>query len=174
MKAKLKNLLTGEIIDVYSTTDSVDSSYGLECWVDGKGNSYGQCQFGAPTGFELVECDTDPAQFINPGFVKNYFSALGKKGGSSRTPAKKSASAANLDAARKAGKTGGWPKNRPREYYTADRGTHTIIDKFTSKKAASQAIKGYLIEDRELSKDGTAKYDESFYVILDFEKNEII
>jgi len=54
MKTKLRNLLTGEIIDVHSTTDSPDSSYGFECWVDDNGNSYGQCQFGAPFGFELV------------------------------------------------------------------------------------------------------------------------
>ena len=55
MKAKLKNLLTGKVISVKSTTDSPDLSYGLECWVDSKGNSYGQCQFGAPFGYELVE-----------------------------------------------------------------------------------------------------------------------
>ena len=55
MKAKLRNLLTGEIIDVHSTTDSPDSSYGLECWVDEDGNSYGQCQFGVPLGFKLIE-----------------------------------------------------------------------------------------------------------------------
>ncbi len=118
MKAKIKNLLTGEIIDVHSTTDSVDSSYGLECWVDKKGNSYGQCQFGAPLGFELVECDTPPADFINPGFVREYFSRLGKKGGAATTPRKKSASAANLDAARKAGKVGGWKKGVTRKKKT--------------------------------------------------------
>ena len=55
MKAKLRSLLTGEVIDVHSTTDSPDSSYGLECWVDDDGNSYGQCQFGVPFGFELLE-----------------------------------------------------------------------------------------------------------------------
>lgn len=114
MKAKLKNLLTGKIIDVYSTTDSVDSSYGLECWVDKKGNSYGQCQFGAPLGFELVECDTPTDQFINPGFIKDYFSKLGKKGGSSRTPKKSASSAANLKKAREEGKKGGYPKGQPR------------------------------------------------------------
>jgi len=54
MEAQLRNLLTGEIVDVYSTTDSADSSYGLECWVDDDGQSYGQCQFGAPLGFELL------------------------------------------------------------------------------------------------------------------------
>ena len=40
-------------------------------------------------------------------------SAMGKKGGSATTPRKKSASAANLDAARARG-LGGYPKGRPR------------------------------------------------------------
>lgn len=57
MKANLRSLLTGDIVPVHSTTDSPDSSYGLECWVDDDGNSYGQCQFGAPIGFEIVEVD---------------------------------------------------------------------------------------------------------------------
>ena len=55
MKAKLKNIINDDIINVHSTTDSPDSSYGLECWVDDNGNLYGQCQFGAPFGFELLE-----------------------------------------------------------------------------------------------------------------------
>ena len=55
MKGKLKNIITEDIVDVHSTTDSSDSSYGFECWVDDDGNSYGQCQFGAPFGYELVE-----------------------------------------------------------------------------------------------------------------------
>ena len=55
MKAKLRNILTDEIIEVHSTTDLPDSSYGLAGWVDDNGESYGQCQFGAPFGFELVE-----------------------------------------------------------------------------------------------------------------------
>lgn len=57
MKAILKNILTGEIIEVHSTTDSPDSSYGFECWVDEDRNSYGQCQFGAPLGFEIMDID---------------------------------------------------------------------------------------------------------------------
>jgi len=56
-KAKLKNILNGNVVDVYSTTDSPDSSYGLECWVDNDGNSYGQCQFGAPFGFEIFDIE---------------------------------------------------------------------------------------------------------------------
>jgi hypothetical protein len=55
MKAKLKNLLTDKSVSVRSTTDSPDSSYGLECWVDSKGISYGQIQFGAPLGFALSD-----------------------------------------------------------------------------------------------------------------------
>lgn len=54
MQARLRNVLTGKVVAVHSTTDSPDSSYGLECWVDRQGNSYGQCQFGAPFGFELL------------------------------------------------------------------------------------------------------------------------
>jgi hypothetical protein len=64
MKAKLKNLLTGDIVDVFSTTDSPDSSYGLPCWVDKDNNGNGQCQFGAPLGFELLEVTED----INSAF----------------------------------------------------------------------------------------------------------
>ena len=57
MKVKLKNIMTSEIINVHSATDSPDSSYGLECWVADDGQSYGQCQFGAPFGFELIETE---------------------------------------------------------------------------------------------------------------------
>lgn len=54
VQVKLRNLLTGKTVAVRPSTDSPDSSYGLECWVDGEGNSYGQCQFGAPFGFDLI------------------------------------------------------------------------------------------------------------------------
>ena len=54
LKGKLRNILTGKVIAVKATTESVDSSYGLECWVDKDGNSYGQVQFGAPFGFVLI------------------------------------------------------------------------------------------------------------------------
>lgn len=86
MKAKLRNLLTGKTVVVHSTTDSVDSSYGFECWVDGKGRSYGQCQFGAPLGYELLP----------------YNEAAGALGSMS-TPKKAAAVRAN-------GKLGGRPK----------------------------------------------------------------
>ena len=64
MTATLRNLLTGEIIVVHATSDSVDSSYGLECWVDGDGNSYGQCQFGVPFGFEFINNNDDNREEI--------------------------------------------------------------------------------------------------------------
>jgi hypothetical protein len=102
MKGKLKNLLSGRIIDVHSTSDNPDSSYGLECWVDAEGNSYGQCQFINPLGYQLIECDTPIEEFANT----SYFAALlGRKGGSSKSPAKKLSSAEN-------GKKGGRPKKK--------------------------------------------------------------
>ena len=52
-KVILRNLLTGERIEVHPSTDSPDSSYGLPAWVDEQGQSYGQVQFGAPFGFEI-------------------------------------------------------------------------------------------------------------------------
>lgn len=54
MKGILRNLLTGEEIEVHATTYSVDSPYGFECWFDTRGTSYGQVQFGAPFGFQLL------------------------------------------------------------------------------------------------------------------------
>ena len=54
--------------------------------------------------------------------IKKYLSEIGKKGGkkggAATTARKKSASAANLDAARKAGKVGGWKKGVPRKKKT--------------------------------------------------------
>ena len=75
MKAILKNLLTGKLVEVTASTDSPDSSYGLYAWVDKDGNSYGQCQFGAPFGFEIVEVsDVDP----NSDVAKQCASWLGR------------------------------------------------------------------------------------------------
>lgn len=65
---KLKNILTGDIVDVYATTESPDSSYGLQAWMDKDGNSYGQIQFVAPMGYELIECSVDPETFANTEF----------------------------------------------------------------------------------------------------------
>ena len=69
----------------------------------------------------LSEGYTDQAQveeIYDAICVKLAASAMGKKGGSATTPRKKSASAANLDAARKAGKVGGWKKGVPRKKKT--------------------------------------------------------
>lgn len=56
---KLKNELTGEIIDVEMSTETSASSYGIPCWVDKNGNVYGQCwlvkdELIAPLGFTLI------------------------------------------------------------------------------------------------------------------------
>ena len=59
--AKLKNILTGEIVAVHATTDSPDSSYGILCWVDDDGVSYGQVPYGPPMGFELFDVIEDEA-----------------------------------------------------------------------------------------------------------------
>ena len=57
-------------------------------------------------------------QIANRSVISAAASAMGKKGGAATTPRKKSASAANLDAARKAGKVGGWKKGVPRKKKT--------------------------------------------------------
>lgn len=54
-------------------------------------------------------------QIANRSVISAAASAMGKKGGSSRTPKKSASSAANLDKARSEGKTGGYPKGRPRK-----------------------------------------------------------
>jgi predicted transcriptional regulator len=40
---KIKNMITGKVINVWPSTDHPDSSYGMPQWVDKDGNSYGQC-----------------------------------------------------------------------------------------------------------------------------------
>jgi len=62
---RLRNLLTGDVIEVHATTDSPDSSYGLLCWVDQDGQSYGQIQFGAPFGFTLLETWEGPDEELS-------------------------------------------------------------------------------------------------------------
>ena len=59
MEAKLKNLLTGEIIQVHSTKSSIASSYGQECWVDDSGIVYGICDFGTPLGYVFLNESDD-------------------------------------------------------------------------------------------------------------------
>jgi len=45
--AKIK-LINGKTIKVHSTTDSPDSSYGIQCWIDYRGKSYGQITYNHP------------------------------------------------------------------------------------------------------------------------------
>lgn len=59
------------------------------------------------------DCQNNPVDYAT--FAA---SAMGKKGGRSTSPRKKTASVANLDAARKAGKVGGWKKGVPRKKKT--------------------------------------------------------
>lgn len=59
MKAKIKNIITDEIIEVHTTIDHVDSSYKYAVWVDDENNSYGQCKLGPPIGFEIIEVAPD-------------------------------------------------------------------------------------------------------------------
>ncbi len=60
MKGYLRNLITGKIIKVRATLNSPDGSYGLYAWVDRKGESYGQIQFFAPFGYELIKIEPEP------------------------------------------------------------------------------------------------------------------
>ncbi len=52
---KVRNILTGEIIELTRTKEHPDSSYGKDVWVDKNNVSYGQCIFGIPFGYELIE-----------------------------------------------------------------------------------------------------------------------
>lgn len=55
-KLKMKNILTNEVVEVHPTIEHADSLYyNLAVWVDEENNSYGQCRFGVPLGFELIE-----------------------------------------------------------------------------------------------------------------------
>lgn len=77
MNAKLRNNDTGMTISVHSTTDSPDSSSGFECWVDDAGNSYGQVQFGAPMGLDLIfDIETARARMDAAGLLDDYEEVL--------------------------------------------------------------------------------------------------
>ena len=55
-KMKIRNMITGKVITVWSSTDHPDSSYGIPQWVDGDNNSYGQCDiWPVPFGFIKIE-----------------------------------------------------------------------------------------------------------------------
>ena len=52
---KLKNLMTGEVVIVRSTTDHSTSSYGQPVWVDADGKSYGIVSDVPPIGYDFLE-----------------------------------------------------------------------------------------------------------------------
>lgn len=52
---KIKNLLTGKIIEVFKTTNHSMSSYNQEVWIDKENNCYGQCNLGLPIGYIKVK-----------------------------------------------------------------------------------------------------------------------
>lgn len=76
------------------------------------------------------DCQNNPVDYA--AFAA---SAMGKKGGSSRTPKKSASSAANLDKARADGRVGGWKKGVPRRYkITADVISGIMaVDEFTDE-----------------------------------------
>lgn len=51
MTAKAKNLLTGKVYGVHTTTQHADSSYGIPVWVITRGKLKGLsvCQYGFPS-----------------------------------------------------------------------------------------------------------------------------
>lgn len=56
MNAKLKNKMTGEVIDVTSTNNHPDCSYGQSVWVDEQGQAY--CIVGMPNPiYDIIEMD---------------------------------------------------------------------------------------------------------------------
>lgn len=54
--AKIKNNITGQIINVHATTSHSASSYGQAVWVDDDDNAYYQCNLPNPF-YTLVELD---------------------------------------------------------------------------------------------------------------------
>jgi len=53
---QIRNIVTGEEIDVHATTEHPDSSYHQPVWVDENGQSYGQ--IGLPMlGYEIIELE---------------------------------------------------------------------------------------------------------------------
>ncbi|MGM9687021.1 MAG: hypothetical protein ACI3YI_12500 [Bacteroidaceae bacterium] len=58
MKAILTNKLSGESVDVHSTTEHPDSSYGQPVWVDNEWQAYCQCNLPNPLyEIEIIEGD---------------------------------------------------------------------------------------------------------------------
>lgn len=54
MKAVIKNMMTGETINVTATTDHPDSSYGQAVWVDEQGTAYFQIGMANPLYEEVA------------------------------------------------------------------------------------------------------------------------
>lgn len=55
---KIRNVLTGAVIDVFVSCDHPDSSYGRAVWVDGEGVAYLECDSKVPNPFYEVIEDT--------------------------------------------------------------------------------------------------------------------
>lgn len=56
MKAKLVNNITGKVVEVTSTTDHPDSSYGKAVWVDENNVAYTQVGMESPFySVEIIE-----------------------------------------------------------------------------------------------------------------------
>ena len=51
--AKLKNIQTGEIIEVVATTEHSASNYNIPVWVDKKNQVYGQVGMDIP-GYQII------------------------------------------------------------------------------------------------------------------------
>lgn len=56
MRAKLRNILTGQVVDVRSTTEHPDSSYGKPVWVDADDVAYGQVDLPMPL-YEVMDVE---------------------------------------------------------------------------------------------------------------------
>lgn len=66
LKAILEDLQTGERIEVFASTETPDSSYGLAVWIDSKRNTYGQVIFGDPPGYRIFkQWKSEDVQEIN-------------------------------------------------------------------------------------------------------------
>ena len=56
MKAILTNKISGVSVEVHSTTEHPDSSYGHPVWVDDEGQAYCQCDLPNPFyDIEIIE-----------------------------------------------------------------------------------------------------------------------
>ena len=56
MIARVRNIITGEVVDVRSTTEHPDSSYGNPVWVDADNVAYGQVDLPMPL-YEVMDVE---------------------------------------------------------------------------------------------------------------------